>query len=312
MKIGFIGGGIATEVVIVYLKRYVSFVSMHDVYVYEDKKFRFNQLLATYEVKLTYPNFNFVRDMDILFLSEKVSDINDAMQQAQNFITDKTIICTMIPGLQIKTVAHYFPKSPIIRMALNFPLIDQQGIIVFSTKWKSRMLDMDQIAPFMTIFNEGGKMLRVDEEVMDIASMIVFGSTFFQTLVLQREVELLSKYGISKEDALQIVSQVRIGTAYQAQAGHNPLEEMKTIANYEGDPLAKKVYDFFYSQKYEEFRSHLESIFKEESDILKQQSKTFNAPFEPPEPEPTEEETGSEVPPEEDVYIMRYRWDDNQ
>ena len=282
MKIGFIGGGIESEVVIVYIKRYFKVADMDLIYVYEDSEYRRNELRATYGVQIPYPNLQFVQNMDVVFLSEKLENLNSTLEKMIPYIKTSMLIVTMIPGLQISTVERYFPQATIVRIALNFPLIDQQGIIVFSTVGDTEIEEIENIAPLMTLFHDGGKMLRVSEEVMDIASTIVYGATFFQNLVLQKEVELLKKYGISEEDALQIFTQVKIGTSIQAQAGHTPLQEMKIIAIEEGDQLAKSMLDFFKNQSDSEFFQSLSQIFKTQFENLKSRSDNFEKPFQPP------------------------------
>lgn len=282
MKIGFIGGGIESEVVIVYIKRYFKIADMELIYVFDDSEYRRNELRATYGVQTPYPNLNFVQNMDVIFISEKVENLHATLEKMIPFVKTSMLIVTMIPGLQIKTVEKYFPQATIVRMAVNFPLIDQQGIIVFSTKGETEIEEIENIAPLMTLFHDGGKMLRVSEDAMNIASVIVYGSTFFQNLILRREVELLQKYGISEEDALQIFAQVNIGTAIQAQAGHTPLQEMKIIANEEGDQLAQSMFDFF---KEEGTLEPWRKIFRTQFENICARSEKFEEPFQPPKEE---------------------------
>ena len=93
---------------------------------YEENEETRRSLLKSYDVEV-FPNFKII-DSGILILCIKPQNIKNFFESFSNQISENTLICSPVAGLEIETINQYV-KNRIIRIMPNLLIRDNNGLI---------------------------------------------------------------------------------------------------------------------------------------------------------------------------------------
>jgi len=241
MKIGIIGGGMASSTLLRYIQQYVNYVSMDNVFVFDEHRVASMVMPTEYPgIHIVEKSVKFVKNCDIVFISSYVQDLHRWLIEVKKEINRDAIICSILPGMTIAVLKKYFPSNPVVRTIINFPIVHKKGIIVFSSSE-----NIDVVAPFVTILKVGGEVMQIDEDKMNTISSVIYGGTVFFHAFFDELASIISDIGVDKDKAKGIVLQIAEGDINQARENSDYQRLIKNLIVYEFDEVAEAAYTTF-------------------------------------------------------------------
>ncbi len=273
MKIGILGGGMASITLVSFILKFANYIKPQDIHIYEGNRVQLFHIREHFpEIKATNEPLGFAPKTDLLFISERVDNLDSVLRSANEVLPKECVVCSIIPGLRIQTLEKYFPVRPIVRLIINFPILNGNGVVAFSSN-KER--DSDILSPFFTIFFGGGALVEVKESDMDAITGCVCGGTIF-FLAFYKELEkILIDRGIKKEYAKRLATQIASGTATQFANGEINDKVISNLVDYEKDEIAELAATTF--ERDVNARIALDRQFREYEEAVIQRAEKFDA-----------------------------------
>jgi pyrroline-5-carboxylate reductase len=151
---------------------------------------------------------------DLVFLAIKpqnAAEVLASFSQAKIFSRD-VIFISIIAGKKVSFFENYFGKNTkIIRSMPNLPIQDSQGVFSFFNNKNITATDSKKL---LKIFEKFGTAFELkDEKLFDIATAIFGSGPAYIFLLQEIFTEIAIAHKISKDNALQLVKQLFLGSA---------------------------------------------------------------------------------------------------
>ena len=164
---------------------------------YEENEETRRSLLELYDVEV-FPNFKII-DSGILILCIKPQNIKNFFESFSNQISENTLICSPVAGLEIETINQYV-KNRIIRIMPNLLIRDNNGLIPFVKNYDGDYLNFIDVA-----LSSLGNTEEFDEELFALITAISgSGPAWFYELSNQL-VNSATKLGMNEKDATNLI-----------------------------------------------------------------------------------------------------------
>ncbi|MBE6750801.1 MAG: pyrroline-5-carboxylate reductase [Ruminococcaceae bacterium] len=209
-KFGFIGTGNMGSA----LARAVSKTVSGDEILLTDASSKKAQLLAE-ELDCSYTETEKVALMaKYIFLGVKPQMMEDLLKTIAPILKsrkDRFVLISMAAGLKISKLEEMLgEKYPIIRIMPNTPVSQGKGMIVYTI---SEAVFMDEAAEFCDALKKGGRIDRIDENLIDAASAISGCGPAFVYLFAEAMADAGVECGLSRAKSLEYTAQTLSGAA---------------------------------------------------------------------------------------------------
>jgi len=164
---------------------------------YEENEETRRSLLELYDVEV-FPNFKII-DSGILILCIKPQNIKNFFESFSSQISENTLICSPVAGLEIETINQYV-KNRIIRIMPNLLIRDNNGLIPFVKNYDGDYLNFIDVA-----LSSLGNTEEFEEELFALITAISgSGPAWFYELSNQL-VNSATKLGMNEKDATKLI-----------------------------------------------------------------------------------------------------------
>ena len=193
---------------------------------------------------------NLVMDSDIIFICVKPQDISSVLKEIKPLIKDQ-IIVSIAAGIEIKSIEKELGKARIFRLMPNMLCSVNEMSSVYSY---NKECDEQDVNIVDGLLNNVGFSLNIDEDKMDIVTVLTGSSPAFYAYIVNSFIESAVEKGLNLEEAKQLSYQVLIGTGKYLMEDENLIEQVMskngvTFAGIEEmkkkkiDLALKKVFD---------------------------------------------------------------------
>ena len=235
MKIGFIGmGNMGTAILNGLLTKYPK----------EDFLFSCRRVEHAEEIKKSTginaakDNVHCAKCSDILILAVKPQVYPEVLAEIKPVLNGKQMIISLAPGFAIADLKKELGEEiRIIRIMPNTPALLKEGMTGVSYNEKEfSASDWQQILEIMSSF---GKMVKVEEKLMDAVVAVSGSSPAFVYLFIDALADAGVRYGLKKSDALMMAAQTVYGSAKMVlETGEHPAVLKDRVCSPGGTTIA--------------------------------------------------------------------------
>ncbi|NQY79671.1 MAG: pyrroline-5-carboxylate reductase [Candidatus Caenarcaniphilales bacterium] len=148
--------------------------------------------------------------LDILIIAVKPKDFNQLLEEIKNLnLSPETKIISVAAGIEIKTIAKFFPENKIYRVMPNTPSQISAGMSAIA----ANSLGKDEISEIEQIFKSIGETLIIEEEQMHVATAIAGSGPAYFFKIIEALAEAGTKQGLSLVEAEKLAIETMYGAA---------------------------------------------------------------------------------------------------
>jgi pyrroline-5-carboxylate reductase len=209
-KVGFIGGGNMGEALIKGLLA-ASLVPADAVHASDVRIERLRTLAQQYGVQLREDNAALVRDVDIVILAVKPQIMASVVRQIAPAVTRKKLLISIAAGVSTATIRAALGKDArLIRVMPNTPALVLEGVTAIA---KAEGLEPGDLDTAGQIFSAVGRVVTLDEELMDAVTGLSGSGPAYVALVVESLADGGVKMGLDRVTAMTLATQTVLGAA---------------------------------------------------------------------------------------------------
>jgi pyrroline-5-carboxylate reductase len=178
-----------------------------------------------------------VRYADLVILAVKPFQVNDILKALkEEFKEGRHLVVSVVTGVTIEHIAGYLgPKVPIIRAMPNTAIAIQESMTCIAT----RNVNEEHLQYVLEIFNQLGKAVRIDEKLMDAATVLGACGTAFAMRYIRANIQGGIEIGFDAATATLIAAQTVKGAAeLLLKKGTHPEQEIDKVTTPKGCTIA--------------------------------------------------------------------------
>ncbi len=222
--IGFIGGGKMAEALI----KGIIKQGDKDILVCDILKDRRNYLKNSYKINTTESNKEVVTNCTTIILAVKPQDMTAALDEIANSVTEEKIFVSIAAGIKIDYFQKKLNTKNIVRVMPNVASLEQEGMTLISF---GELFPSQEILSIEELFMSVGKILTINENLINAFSTISGSGPAFLALFLETLIEAGIKMGLEKDLVTKAMLQTLIGTAKLLKTGMSPEQLRKMVAS---------------------------------------------------------------------------------
>lgn len=235
MIIGFIGTGNMGGA----LARAVRAAKPNDVLLLSDYSQEKAEALAKELSADAVDNRTVSLNADFIYLGVKPQMLQDMMNGISGFLrsrTDGFTLISMAAGVPISRVKMLCGRAcPIIRIMPNTPVSVGEGAVLYSV---SDGTNPEIVAKFCEIMAKSGKLMNIDERMIDAASAISGCGPAYADLFIEALADGGVACGLPRSTAVALASQMLLGSAkLQLETGKHPGELKDSVCSPAGSTI---------------------------------------------------------------------------
>lgn len=224
-KLTFIGAGSMAEAILTGVLA-KGFLSAEQITVTnKDNQDRLTRLHRLYQVHGTSDKEEAVKGADVLVLSMKPRDIEEALATIKPFLTRQQIIVSVLAGVSSDFISEELETSnPIVRVMPN-----TSATIGFSATAVAagKNADQDQLEKVISLFqNIGTTAIVKEEDLHAITGLSGSGPAYIYYLVEAME-EAAEEAGLEQQTAKELIIQTLAGAAEMLKVTNEPPSELR-------------------------------------------------------------------------------------
>jgi pyrroline-5-carboxylate reductase len=188
-------------------------------------------------VLISDKNEEAVRYADLVILAVKPFQVNDILLSLKSeFRADKQVLVSVVTGISIEHIADHLGSGvPVVRAMPNTAISIQQSMTCIA----ARNVSDDHLQYVMDIFNQLGKAVRIDEKLMDAATVLGACGTAFAMRYIRANIQGGIEIGFDAATANLIAAQTVKGAAELLLAkGSHPEQEIDKVTTPKGCTIA--------------------------------------------------------------------------
>ena len=140
----------------------------------------------------------------------KENEIMD--KNIENVITKEHVVISLAPGISIEYLTDMLGfDSRVVRAMPNTPALLGEGMTGVS--YDASMFTLTEKDMLDRIFKSFGKYVQVDEKLMSAVTCASGSSPAYVYMFIEALADSVVKYGISRQDAYELVAQTVLGAA---------------------------------------------------------------------------------------------------
>ncbi|MFI5154312.1 MAG: pyrroline-5-carboxylate reductase [Chitinophagales bacterium] len=178
-----------------------------------------------------------LRYADLVILAVKPFQVNDVLTVLKKeFAPDKQVLVSVVTGVNIDHIASILGKKvPIVRAMPNTAIAIQESITCISAKDATE----EQVQYVVDIFNQLGKTVRIDEKLMDAATVLGACGIAFAMRYIRANIQGGIEIGFDSATANLIAAQTVKGAAQLLLVrGSHPEQEIDKVTTPKGCTIA--------------------------------------------------------------------------
>ena len=225
-KIAFIGSGIIAGVFIERLLK-AGATSPDRLFCTDVRADRLAQLQLKYGVQVSSRNVDGVRFGDVVFLAVPPNVVLKTLAELQNELREDQLIVSLAAAVPLPAMEQAAGRDcAMIRVIPNTPSLVGAGMNPQSLGRNVRQEQLVFVDKLLALF---GETIRIDEELMNIATALTAVGPTYVFPVIKALAEAAAKHGMAEEQALSAAAQVLRGTAQLVlETGRAP-DELKQM-----------------------------------------------------------------------------------
>lgn len=226
--IGFIGAGNMAEALIKGLLK-AEFITPTNIFASDVREERLTYLNGLYKINISTSNVDIVKQCDIIIFAVKPQKMNTVISEIATYTYNTKLIISIAAGFTIKKIQDIFEKKVrVIRAMPNTPALVLEGATGLS---KNNDATDNDIKLSIKIFRAVGKVVVVDEELMDAVTGLSGSGPAYIFLIIDSLADAGVKMGLSRDMASELAVQTVLGSAKLVlETGKHPsqLKDMVT------------------------------------------------------------------------------------
>lgn len=229
--IGFIGAGNMAEALINGLTK-AEIYAPADILISDIKAERLKLLAEKYGVSIAQNNAELAAKVDILVLSVKPQNMNEALESIKDAFKQDTLVISIAAGIKTANVAALLGDAAIVRVMPNTPaLIGEGASALFANEKAKPALDKAR-----RIFSAVGRAVVVEDEGLIDAVTAVSGSgPAYYFLLMEEMINAAEQLGLAGDVAKELVLQTAKGASLLAvdadKRGESPAELRRKVTS---------------------------------------------------------------------------------
>jgi pyrroline-5-carboxylate reductase len=220
-RVGFIGGGNMGEALIRGLVG-ANLVGPELITATDVRGERTRQLADAYGITAHGDNARCVRDVDVVILAVKPQIMAEVLREIAPALAARHLVISIAAGVATATIRAGLgkPDARIIRVMPNTPALVLQGATAIA---KGKGLERDDLATAEEIFGAVGRVVVLDEELMDAVTGLSGSGPAYVAIVIESLADGGVKMGLDRITAMTLATQTVLGSAHLlAETGMHP------------------------------------------------------------------------------------------
>lgn len=218
-KIGFIGMG---NMGYAMLKGALAAFSPSDIIFSSPDRGKCERISSETGVRFAESNAECGNNAKYIVLAVKPQMYPTVLKNIVNVVTEESVIISIAPGITIASINNALGSNiRVVRAMPNTPALIGEGMTGVSYNMTDFSFDeRDVIDKF---FNSFGKVVYVDEKLMDGIVCASGSSPAYVYMFIEAMADSVVKYGIKRDDAYKLVAQTVLGSAKMVlESGEHP------------------------------------------------------------------------------------------
>jgi len=209
-RVGFVGGGNMGEALIRGLLG-ANLVPADLMAATDVRAERTAQLTKQFGITAHADNTRLVREADVVILAVKPQIMAGVLSEIAGAVTARHLLISIAAGVATSTIRTALGKDArIIRVMPNTPALVLQGAAAVA---KGKGLGPDDLAVAEEIFGAVGRVVVLDEELMDAVTGLSGSGPAYVAIVVESLADGGVKMGLDRATAMTLATQTVLGTA---------------------------------------------------------------------------------------------------
>lgn len=178
-----------------------------------------------------------LRYADLIILAVKPYQVGEILGSLRGeFREDKHVLVSVVTGVTVDQLSESIGKNvPVVRAMPNTAIAIQESMTCIAGKG----VNEDQLQYIMDIFNQLGKAVRIDEKLMDAATVLGACGTAFAMRYIRANIQGGIEIGFDAATANLIAAQTVKGAAeLLLKKGSHPEQEIDKVTTPKGCTIA--------------------------------------------------------------------------
>ena len=219
-RVGFIGGGNMGEALVRGLIG-ANVVPADLIAATDVRTERTRELTKQYGIAAHGDNARCVREADVVILAVKPQVMGDVVREIAPTVTARHLLISIAAGVATATIRAALGKDArIIRVMPNTPALVLHGATAIA---RGRGLERDDLATAEEIFGAVGRVVILDEDLMDAVTGLSGSGPAYVAIVIESLADGGVKMGLDRATAMTLATQTVLGSAHLlAETGMHP------------------------------------------------------------------------------------------
>ena len=234
-NIGFIGGGAIAEALIHGILQ-TKLVNAEQITVADIMQERLQYLAKTFAVSVKQVGEEVAAKADLLFLTVKPQVTELVLTTIAPFVSEKTLIVSIVAGVTLTTLQEKFPHCAIIRVMPNTPVAVGEGMSAMALGQHATVADEASVSSLLAA---AGKVVTVPESMMDAVTGLSGSGPGYAFVIIDALADAGVRVGIPRLVARQLAAQTLLGAAKMVlETGKHPAELRDMVTSPGGTTIA--------------------------------------------------------------------------
>lgn len=219
-RVGFVGAGNMGEALVRGLLE-ASLVAPDQILVADVRRDHLDALAARYGIAARAGNAALVRDVDVVVLAVKPQTMAAVLAEIAPAVTDRHLLLSIAAGVSTAAIrAGLGRDARIIRVMPNTPALVLAGAAALA---RARGLEADDLATAEEIFAAVGRVVVVEEDLMDAVTGLSGSGPAYVAIVVEALADGGVKMGLDRATAMTLATSTVLGAArLLAETGMHP------------------------------------------------------------------------------------------
>ncbi|MEM2975469.1 MAG: pyrroline-5-carboxylate reductase [Candidatus Bathyarchaeia archaeon] len=219
-KIAIIGAGKMGEAIISGLLKSGKYTAK-DIEAHEIIEARRKYIAEKYGVECPKDAKLAVNFADIVIIAVKPGDVAKALQEISPALTSRKIVVSIAAGVKLEFIRKHLPSDvAAIRVMPNIACEVNEAMITISPSENTKP---EQLKTVMDTLGLLGKVMRLDEKYVDVATGLVGSGPAYIYLIIDALADAGVRLGLPKDVAITLAAQTTLGAAKMVvETGEHP------------------------------------------------------------------------------------------
>jgi pyrroline-5-carboxylate reductase len=219
-KVGFVGAGNMGEALIKGLVE-SNLVPATAIVIADSRAERAQEIAKQYGVRALADNTALVKGADVVILAVKPQIMAPVLREIMPALTNRPLLVSIAAGVSTATIQAVLGKYPrLIRVMPNTPALVLEGATAIA---RSAELDADDLETAQEIFTAVGRVVVLEEELMDAVTGLSGSGPAYVAIVIESLADGGVKMGLDRVTAMTLATQTVLGAARLiAETGVHP------------------------------------------------------------------------------------------